>query len=38
MGAIARDSLCLRIPAATPIVFIKPTQHKPPKRVNIFTP
>jgi hypothetical protein len=36
LDAIDRASLCLRTPATTPIRFIKPTQHKPPLKVNIF--
>jgi hypothetical protein len=35
MGQIERVSPCLRIPATTPIRFIKPTQHKPEERVNL---
>jgi hypothetical protein len=38
LGPIDRASFCLRTPATTPMEFIKPTQYKPPMRVNIFLP
>jgi hypothetical protein len=33
MGPIERGSLCPRIPATTPMMFQKPTQHKPTKQL-----
>jgi hypothetical protein len=33
MGPTGKVSLCLRAPA-TPIEFIKPTEHKQPKRIS----
>jgi hypothetical protein len=38
MDPIGRAILCIRTQATTPIGFIKPAQHNPPKGVNIFTP